>query len=46
VLKFLLRVAWETRSLDTKKYADLSEEMLELGRMIGGWKRGLETPRG
>jgi hypothetical protein len=45
VLKFLLRIAWETHALDTKKYAVISEEMQELGRMIGGWKRGLETPR-
>jgi hypothetical protein len=42
VLKFLLRVAWELRALDTKKYATMSEETQELGRMIGGWKRGLE----
>ena len=43
VLKFLLRIAWETHALDTKKYAAISEEMRELGRMIGGWKKGLES---
>ena len=41
-LKFFLRVAWELRALDTKKYAVLSETMDELGRMVGGWKKGLE----
>lgn len=43
VLKFLLRVAWELNALDTKKYAAISEDMQELGRMIGGWKKGLES---
>ncbi|HEY4516499.1 MAG TPA: four helix bundle protein [Candidatus Paceibacterota bacterium] len=42
-LKFLLRVAWEMRVLDTKKYADLSEQLHEIGRMVGGWKKGLQT---
>ena len=46
VLKFLLRVAWELRALDTKKYAALSEKLDEFGRMIGGWRKGLlsKTP--
>ena len=42
-LKFLLRVAWELQALDDKKYALLSEKTDELGRMVGGWKRGLEA---
>ncbi len=43
VLKFLLRIAWELHALDTKKYAHLSEKTDELGRMVGGWKKGLES---
>ena len=43
LLKFLLRIAWELQALDTKKYALLSEKADELGRMIGGWKKGLEA---
>lgn len=43
VLKFILRVAWELHALDTKKYAIISEEMQGLGRMVGGWKKGLES---
>jgi hypothetical protein len=33
----LLLVLWETRSLDTKKYAVLSAPLDEVGRMLGGW---------
>ncbi len=36
-LKLLLMVLWETKSLNTKKYAALSEKMDEIGRMLGGW---------
>ena len=35
--KMLLLILWETRSLDTKKYAALSAKIEEVGRMLGGW---------
>lgn len=37
LLKFILRVSWETKALDTKKYIALSEPLAEIGKMIGGW---------
>lgn len=43
LLKLLLQLAWEIRALDTKKYIALSEPLEEVGRMLGGWKKGLET---
>lgn len=36
-LKVLLMMLWETKSLDTKKYAALSEKVDEVGKMLGGW---------
>lgn len=42
-LKVLLMVLWESKALDTKKYIALSEHLQEMGRMLGGWHRGLET---
>lgn len=36
-LKVLLMVLWETKSLDTKKYAVLSAPLDEVGKMLGGW---------
>ncbi len=42
-LKFLLQVAWEVRALDNKKYTELSEGLQEVGRQIGGWRKGLQT---
>lgn len=40
--KFFLQIAWEIHTLDNKKYIALSEKLDEIGRMLGGWKKGLE----
>jgi len=37
--KFFLRVTWEIRALDEKKYIALSELFDEIGRQLGGWMR-------
>jgi hypothetical protein len=37
LLKFFLQVSWEIKALDTKKYIKLSENLNEIGRMLGGW---------
>jgi hypothetical protein len=37
LLKVLLLVIWETKSLDNKKYISLSLPLDEIGRMLGGW---------
>lgn len=37
MLKFFLHVAWESNALDNKKYVHLSEQLEEIGKMLGGW---------
>ena len=44
VLKFLLRVAWEIKTLDNKKYITISEKLNEIGKMLGGWRKKTTTP--
>lgn len=41
VLKFFLQVAWEIKALDNKKFIELSEKLVEVGRMLGGWNKQL-----
>jgi hypothetical protein len=36
-LKILLMVLWETKSLEDKKYIQLSIKLEEIGKMLGGW---------
>ena len=38
-VKLLLRIAWEVRALDNKKYSALSIPLVEIGKIIGGWQR-------
>ena len=44
VLKFFCQLAWESRLIPTDKYAELSEKLEEIGRMLGGWRKGLQSP--
>jgi len=41
LLKVLLLVIWETKSLDNKKYIALSLPLDEVGKMLGGWNNQL-----
>lgn len=38
-LKFFLQIIWQTKSLDNKKYLQLSEPLAEIGKILGGWKK-------
>ncbi|HBO16476.1 MAG TPA: four helix bundle protein [Candidatus Moranbacteria bacterium] len=42
VLKFFTQTAWENKLIPNEKYIDLSEKLEEIGRMLGGWKKGLD----
>lgn len=42
-IKFFLQLAWENKCIPTEKYTALSAHLDEVGRMLGGWKKGLEA---
>ncbi len=42
VLKIFLNILWETKSLDDKKYIQLSEKLNEIGRNLGGWSGSVQ----
>ncbi|MBT4552708.1 diversity-generating retroelement protein Avd [bacterium] len=37
LLRVFIRLAYETKALDLKKYVQLQESIDEIGRMLGGW---------
>ncbi|OGH21344.1 MAG: hypothetical protein A2958_00905 [Candidatus Levybacteria bacterium RIFCSPLOWO2_01_FULL_38_13] len=41
LLKILIRLAKDVRALDNKKYLELQENLQEIGKMLGGWKKSL-----
>jgi hypothetical protein len=44
-LKILLMVLWETKSLDNKKYINLSTKLDEIGKMLGGWSGQVQASK-
>ena len=42
-LKFFLQISFENKCISEKQYLEISKELDEIGRMLGGWKKGLET---
>ncbi len=47
VVKFFVQLVWEDKLITNDKYADLISRLEEIGRELGGWKKGLitKTPR-
>lgn len=43
ILRFLIRLMKDSKSIDNKKYIALQEIIDEIGRMLGGWIRSENT---
>ena len=41
VAKFFMQIAWENKLIPLDKYADISGKLGEVGRMLGGWRKGV-----
>ncbi len=41
-LKFFLQLLWEAHALEDKQYLALSQHLVEIGKMIGGWMNSLK----
>ena len=42
IVKFFIQLAWEAHLIGDTKYAELIASLEEIGRQLGGWKRGLQ----
>ncbi len=43
LLRFLIRLAFDTKAINGKKYTDLQQRIDEIGRMLGGWIKSVKT---
>jgi hypothetical protein len=43
-LKFFMQLAWESKLIPQAKYIELSQKLEEIGKMLGGWRKGLQSP--
>ena len=42
IVKFFAQLAWESKLISTDKYSGLISRLEEIGRQLGGWKKGLQ----
>ena len=42
IIKYLLQIAFENKFIKEKEYLELSEKLQEVGKILGGWKKGIE----
>lgn len=40
-LKFFSEIAWENKLITAKQHGELLERLGEIGRELGGWKKGI-----
>lgn len=43
VLQLFLKIAWEMKLVENDKYLVISSPLVEVGKMLGGWKKQLDT---
>ena len=44
-LKFLISIAWEAKFVANAHYEQVSVKLDETGKMLGGWKKKLESDK-
>ena len=45
ILKFLISTAWEGKFISNKQYENTATRLDEVGKMLWGWKKSLETTK-
>ena len=40
-VKFFLEISWENKLVTSKEYSELLKRLEEIGRELGGWKKGI-----
>lgn len=43
LLNFFLQIAWELKAIDNNKYQNISLQLNEIGRILGGWRNKIKT---
>lgn len=42
-LRFFIQLCWELKLIPPKQFTSIGQEIEEIGRMVGGWRKGLIT---
>ena len=42
-IRFFVQILWEMKFIPNNKYIELETDMQNIGRIVGGWKKGLQS---
>ena len=42
-LRFFIQLSWELKLIPSKQFTSIGQEIEEIGKMVGGWRKGLIT---
>lgn len=45
ILKFLISTTWEAKFISHKHYGDIAIKLDEIGKMLWGWRKSLDSPQ-
>lgn len=40
-LRFFIQLCWELKLIPSKQFTQIGQEIEEIGKMVGGWRKGL-----
>lgn len=43
ILKYFITISWEAKLISHKQFENLALRLEEIGKMLGGWKKGVES---
>ncbi len=41
IITFLIQTSWEAKLITNKHYSTMNDLLNEIGKMLGGWKKGI-----
>lgn len=42
-LRFFIQLSWELKLIPTNQFLTIGQEIETVGKMVGGWRKGLQT---
>lgn len=42
-IRFFIQLSWELKLIPTKQFSEIGQDIESVGKMVGGWRKGLLT---
>lgn len=44
VIKYLVHISWKAKYISHKQYVEIAAQLIECGKILGGWKKKMADP--